>query len=413
MKTLFRTLCIFFMGALLAINAVAIDVTAPMGTELSGGDFREEANDADVLNMTLPSELSLVSEHEENVEPLCTQVFQLNYVQVQTIMDALAGSNSNIQSIQLLSERGSAIADIRTNKIIVTDTAERLEHFAVFLAQLDVPRQQVMIEVHIVEAQYGWGRHLRARMMQQYWQSKAKDTNSQTMSSAETVALDGSWADGHVINMRNKEHVMVQFNLSHALGVINTDIYAYQFNSEFSNWLQQELTAFNERQFGRDIASPRLLAMSGVPARVEQGVQIPYCEATCCGSAMNFNRHDALVFETTPYITTDQRIILSVSIAGEYFNAAEISNIANRVIAYGVNMDNGGTLIIGGLSRSGSVKTAVMPEWLTDIPIIGRFIQSSSFSEERMELILFITATIVDENSRAPIIERRHNFNDE
>lgn len=479
MKILFRTWCIFVMGVLLAINAV---VTGATGTELSEGDFREEADDAGVLNMTFPSELSLVSEHElislnfqntdirtvlqaaiesselnivisdtvkgdislrlhdvswievldiimqarglsanwdghvlcigprggvcqeqrerteqqretrEVVEPLRTQVFQLNGISSFAVMEMLSVTNA-------LSERGSAIIDISTNKVIVTDILERRDYVAALLAQIYVPRQQVMIDVRIVEAQYGWGRHLRARMMQQYWQSKAEDTNQQAMSGAETVALDGSWAGGHVINMRNKEHIMAQFNLPHTLGVMNTDIYAYQFNSEFSNWLQQELSELNERQFGRDIASPRLLAMSSVPARVEQGVQIPYCGETSCNSAISTgNRHDALIIQTTSYITEDQRIILNVSIEGEYFNAAEIRNLANRVIAYGVSMDNGGTLIIGGLSRSDDVKTVIMPKWLMDIPIIGRYNQPSSSSEDYTELILFITPRVVDDN---------------
>lgn len=133
-------------------------------------------------------------ENREVVEPLWTQVFQLNGISSFAVLEVLSATNA-------LSERGSAIIDISTNKVIVTDILERREYVAALLAQLDVPRQQVMIEVRIVEAQHGWGRHLRARMMQQYWQSKAEDTNSQAMSGAEMVALDGSWAGGHVINM--------------------------------------------------------------------------------------------------------------------------------------------------------------------------------------------------------------------
>lgn len=164
--------------------------------------------------------------------------------------------------------------------------------------------------------------------------------------------------------------------------------------------MQQELSGLNEHQFGRDIASPRLLAMSGVLTRVEQGVQIPYCGEASCNSVISMgNRHDALIIQTTFYITEDQRIILSVSIEGEYFNAAEISNLVNRVMAYGVNMEDGRTLIIGGLSRSGDVKMTVMPEWLTDMPIIGRFIQPFGSSEENVELILFITPRIIHEDN--------------
>lgn len=339
------------------------------------------------------------SMHEsETMEPLRTQVFQLNYAQAQVIMDALTGADSDIKSTQLLSDRGSIIMDSRTNKLIVTDIPSRLERFASVIMQIDIPVRQVMIEARIVEATDGWGRNLGVRMSGLLGRSDSNFRAGGTLPRADDSSSNNEDDDENQYS--NKQDLFNFFDLSaNSIGSQQPGYFAFHFARSFGRYLQLELQALESENYGRNIASPRLMTADGVTARVEQGVQIPYLQASSSGATAIEYKTAALVLEVTPRITPNGSVELNILITqdspAQDTRAGPMIN-TNRVNTQ-VVVENGGTVVIGGIFNQKERVTESKIPFLGDIPLVGHFFRNSNRSNERSELLMFITPRIVDD----------------
>ncbi|MGL4668831.1 MAG: type IV pilus secretin PilQ, partial [Saezia sp.] len=339
------------------------------------------------------------SEHDnESLAPLRTRVFQLNYAKSDAILSAInAGQDgaNGVRSTSLLSERGSIIVDPRTNKLIVTDTPNKLENLAGVIDQIDIPVRQVMIEARIVEATDGWGRNLGMRlsgtMMSGNW--AAGGTMPMEDDSKQDENDDGS------NDMRGKVDQFNFFNLMATPSGAVPGYFGFKFNRNRNEYLQLELQALETENYGRNIASPSLTTQDSVKAYVEQGVEIPYLEASASGATSITFRKAVLGLEVTPTITPDGTVELKILVSQDspdsYMDYG-VSIKTNRVNTQ-VTVENGGTIVIGGIFKEQEYTRTQKIPLLGDIPLIGQFFRSTNRLHERTELLVFITPRIIDD----------------
>lgn len=341
--------------------------------------------------------------HEnEQLAPLRTQVFQLNYAKSEAILAAVestGGGTSGVRSTSLLSERGSIIVDPRTNKLIVTDTPNKLENLAGVIAQIDIPVRQVMIEARIVEATDGWGRNLGTRLSgvlsgRDIGNGQDRWTAGGTMPSEDD---DDDDDDGN--NMTSKIDQFNFFNLRASPSDGTAGYFAFKFARSGNQYLQLELQALETESYGRNIASPSLTTQDSVTAFVEQGVEIPYLEASSSGATSVSYKKAVLGLEVTPSITPDGNVDLKVLVtqdAADSYSEYGVTIKTNRVNTQ-VTVENGGTIVIGGIFKEQEYNRTQKIPLLGDIPLIGFFFRSNNRLHERTELLVFITPRIIDD----------------
>ena len=340
----------------------------------------------------------LQSYHDnEQLAPLRTQVFQLNYAKSDAIVEAINSTDSGtsgVRSTSLLSERGSIIVDPRTNKLIVTDTPTKLENLASVIAQIDIPVRQVMIEARIVEANDGWGRNLGTRLSGNLWGS---GRSNHLYGVGGTMPQEDDDDDDDNNGLRNDPFNF--FNLQAAPTSGTAGFFGFQFARNATQYLQLELQALETENYGRNIASPSLTTQDSVKAYVEQGVEIPYLEASSSGATSISFKKAVLGLEVTPTITPDGTVQLDILVSQDTpdeYMLGGVSIKTNRVNTR-VTVENGGTIVIGGIFKEQEYTRTQKIPFLGDIPLIGTFFRSSNRLHERTELLVFITPRIIDD----------------
>lgn len=332
---------------------------------------------------------------EESYAPLRTQVFQLNYAKADAIVESMNDSGTNgVKSQSLLSDRGSVIVDPRTNKLIVTDTPTKLENLAGVIAQIDIPVRQVMIEARIVEARDGWGRNLGTRLSGNLWGSR----NGHGYGFGGTMPKGDDDDDDDDNGLRSDPFNF--FNLVAKPSSGDTAGYfAFQFRRNATEYLQLELQALQTENYGRNIASPSLTTQDSVTASVQQGYEIPYQESTSSGATSITFRKAVLGLEVTPTITPDGNVQLKINVTQDAPDAVLLgaTSIKTNRVNTQVTVENGGTIVIGGIFKEQEYTETSKIPLLGDIPLLGTFFRSTNKSHERTELLVFITPRIIDD----------------
>lgn len=350
----------------------------------------------------------------QTLEPLRTQIFQLNYAKAEAVMAALDVTGGTTPTTgaatpgpTILSPRGSVIVDPRTNKLIVTDVPSKLENLASVLAQIDIPVRQVVIEARIVDAEEGWGKELGMRL---------SGVGSGNRKGRWTQNPDGSWgferfpvwaAGGTRPNFEDTDDEDANYDRynffdlpAKALQGAHPGYFAFKLNAGQGRYLQLELQALETDNKARNIASPRLMTADSVTASLEQGVEIPYQEASSSGATSVTFKKAVLLLEVTPQITPDGNVSMLINISQDTVGEPTTygPGINTKRINTQVTIENGGTVVIGGIfSQSEETVTRKIP-LLGDIPLVGRFFRSTSNATGRKELLIFLTPRIVDDN---------------
>lgn len=336
----------------------------------------------------------------EALEPLRTQVFQLNYAKSEAVMNALnpsSGTNSSAtgSAPSLISERGTVIVDPRTNKLIVTDVPSRLENLAAVIAQIDIAVRQVVIEARIVDAEEGWGRSLGARLSGTGWSGNWGAGGTQPQDDDDDDDDDDDTSN----DMTAKKDSWNMFNLA-ALSIGDKPgFFAVKFSPSAGKYLQLELQALESENYGRNIASPRLMTVDSVKASVEQGIEIPYQNATSSGATSVEFKKAVLLLEVTPQITPDGNVSMLINISQDTQGQDTLSgpSINTKRINTTVTVENGGTVVIGGIFQQSEKSTVRKIPLLGDLPLIGTFFRSNNKSTARSELLIFITPRVVND----------------
>lgn len=339
----------------------------------------------------------------ETLETLRTQGFQLNYAKASDIVSQLTsggkGAGPESAGSKVLSNRGSAIAEPRTNQLFVTDIPSKLEQVQQLIAKLDIPVRQVLIEARIVEADDTFGRSLGVRLGGSDLRGVNGGQPGYAAGGANRVAIGGSYnavsstttESENTLNTINTSFVNLP---SAGVGGFAPAAFAVSlFSSAANRFLNLEISALEADGRGKIVSSPRVVTADQVKALIEQGTEFPYQSATSSGATAVTFRKANLKLEVTPQITPEGGIILDVDINKDSRGETTAAGIAinTKHVQTQVLVENGGTVVIGGIFEQQETEDTTKVPLLGDIPIVGNLFKNKGKSSRRSELLIFIT----------------------
>ena len=339
-----------------------------------------------------------------DLEQTRTESFQMNYQKAADVQKLLSDAAQ-----RMLSKRGSAVVDTRTNTLFVQDTPSRLEEVRKLIAKIDIPVRQVMIEARIVEANDTFARNLGVRL-------GFNDANpgrgagpklalsSGPLTSLATVA--GGGAQGGVAG------AAAAVATPSATGTLGSNLPAngvngfpagqfsfILFNSAATRFLNVEISALEADGKGKIVASPRVLTADQVEAVIEQGTEIPFQQASSSGATAVSFRKANLSLKVKPQITPDGNVIMTLDVNKDQPGATTTAGVQinTKHVKTEVLVENGGTVVIGGIYEQTDRTDISKVPLLGDLPYIGFLFKNTTASITKTELLVFITPRIVNE----------------
>jgi type IV pilus assembly protein PilQ len=340
----------------------------------------------------------------EDLEPLRTEVFTLKYQKAEAFKNLLTGSNSGGGSgsanpnKSILSKRGSAVWDPRTNTLFIQDTAKKLEEIQAIINKTDVPVRQVMIESRLVLADDKFSKQLGARFGVQSATTPGNNALSIGGSLNNTSAATGASTSGSAANTGG-----LNSNLPTTIAGAGTIAFSL-FRLPAGLLLNLELSALETDKRGKIVSSPRVTTANQQKAKIATGTEIPYLEASSSGAATVVFKEAVLSLEVTPQITPDDKIIMDLDIkkdkVGQIFRvgSAEVPAIDTQNVQTQVLVANGETAVLGGIYEQTERNDVDKVPFFGDIPIIGNAFKRRTKQDDRTELLIFITPKIMDES---------------
>jgi type IV pilus assembly protein PilQ len=348
--------------------------------------------------------LALEAQSQINeLEQTRTEAFQMNYQKAADVQKLLSDPAQ-----RMLSKRGSAVVDTRTNTLFVQDTPTRLEEVRKLIARIDVPVRQVMIEARIVEANELFNRNLGARLginnvggtngyrfPAQPSGGTTRYAFGSTLGNVDAGAVGGvqglttSAVDGLAVNMP-----------AAGLNSFNAGVFSFiLFNSALTKFLNLEISALEADGKGKTISSPRVLTADQIEAVIEQGTEIPYQQATSSGATSVSFRKANLSLKVKPQITPDGNIIMTLDVNKDEPGATTPAgiSISTKHVKTEVLVENGGTVVIGGIYDQRDRNDTTRVPFFGDLPYIGFLFKNQVNSSSKTELLVFITPRIVNE----------------
>lgn len=344
----------------------------------------------------------------ESLETLRTQGFQMNYAKASDIaaqITAAGSGGSGGASARILSTRGSVIAEPRTNQLFVTDIPSKLEQVQQLIAKLDIPIRQVLIEARIVEADDRFGRSIGVRLGGSDLRGVRGGDAGYSIGGSNRIAFGGSYdavSSTTVESENNLDTVNTSFvNLpSTGAGGFAPAAFAVSlFSSAANRFLNLEISALEADGRGKIVSSPRVVTADQVKALIEQGTEYPYQTATSSGATALSFRKANLKLEVTPQITPEGNIILDVDVNKDSRGETTAAGIAinTKHVQTQVLVENGGTVVIGGIFEQTEIDDTTKVPLLGDIPYLGNLFKNKSKTANKSELLIFITPRVISD----------------
>ncbi len=331
----------------------------------------------------------------EELERLRTEFMRVNYAKAAEMAELL-----NQKDNAILSARGSVSVDIRTNTLLVKDTNSSLASVRQLLTELDIPVRQVLIESRVVIANDDFSKELGVR----FGVSRDSLTNGTTGDTAVTAGNLNGITD------------LVNNNTFNAIDGLNVNLPVLNPAGSFAlalaklplgTLLEMELSAAQIEGRGEVVSSPRVITADAHTAKIEQGVEIPYLSLDDGTATLKF-RKAVLSLEVTPQITPDDRIIMDLDVhkdaVGEtvsFQGGLSAPSIDTRSVQSQLLVDNGQTVVLGGIYETVKTKQVSRVPFFSDLPIIGALFKSSITVDDRSELLIFVTPKILQGTSLA------------
>jgi type IV pilus assembly protein PilQ len=401
--------------------------------QTKGLDMRKNGN---VVLIAPREELALKEKQQlENaiqigeLEPLISESFQLNYIKASDL-ERLITTNRQQQfgagagqtpttggQGSILSRRGVAVVDPRSNILFVQDTAARLEEVRRIIRQIDQPIRQVLIEARIVVARDTFSQQLGIRFGQQtgftFFNKKYAAGSSGSLTTQPVVHTEG---DRLIRETRTQTPFELASGLASAgysdvpqlnvnLPVPNAagQLALTLINLGSGNLINLELSALEADGRGKVVSSPRVVTGDNQKAAIEQGTEIPYTvQGTSNSPATTTFKKAVLRLEVTPQITPDGRIIMGVEIrkdsVGQFVPQAgggSVPSIDTRNVVTQISVNNGDTAVIGGIYEETIRNDVTQVPWLGNLPILGYLFKQTGNSSEKIELLIFLTPRLV------------------
>ena len=371
----------------------------------------------------------------QNLEPMQTRGFALNYAKAMDVLTQIQGGTVlpampmvgsfgsaglgyaspastapfSLSSMgggsRILSTRGSAMAEPRTNQLFVTDIAERIDQVAQMIAKIDIPLRQVMIEARIVQASDTFGQTLGVRlggMGQGGAQTVWGPTNTNVITNANPTAQQAT-----SFNIANKaldtSGSFVNLPAASLNGFASASFAVSIFNSAKNRFLNLELSALEADGKGKVVSSPRVVTADQAKAVIEQGTELPYQVAAASGASTLAFRKANLKLEVTPQITPEGGIVLDLDISKD--NVGQITPagfaIDTKHVKTQVLVENGGTVMIGGIYETSEQDDEYKVPFFGDIPVLGYLFKNRRTAQAKQELLVFITPKMLDHSAVA------------
>lgn len=402
----------------LRLENVPWDQALALVLKTKGLDKRQDGN---VLMIAPAAEIAERERQElatkkqlEELAPLRTEYIRVRYANAKEMFELFrgerngtgnrdnsggGGSGGNKSTGSVLSERGQAIVDERTNSIIVTDTAERIEALKKLVDQIDIPIRQVMIEARIVIANTDFRRELGIR-----WGAAGYGISNRNGSNRSLTQVNGSLdsvnstAEQIASATDNASNLavdpMVNLGVSNPAGSIAAGILTD------NAFLDMELSALENSGYAEVVAQPKVITSDKQMAMIKSGKEIPFLEASSSGATSTGFKEAVLKLEVTPQITPDNHIIMDLSISKDAVGGVtqtgaltiDITRLETKVL-----VNNGETVVLGGVFGLDSNKTDVKVPVLGDIPYLGRLFKHTVDSQTKTELLIFITPKVIAE----------------
>ncbi|WP_240724560.1 type IV pilus secretin PilQ [Halomonas borealis] len=322
-------------------------------------------------------------EQLETLAPLETQYIQVKYAKAEDLAQLLRGESGGggANGFGLLTERGRVAVDPRTNTLLIQDTAEQIGQIMETLERLDVAVRQVQIEARIVIARDSATRELGVS-----WglsNNEGDPSNGLNAGGASSGVADNG---GLSVDLGDAVEPSTAFSFGYLSGDVLLDL---------------ELRALESEGKSQTISQPRVITANQRTATIKQGTEIPYQESTSSGATDTEFKEAVLSLEVTPQITPDNRIIMDLAInndtvADQSFNGAPA--IDTNEINTQVLVNNGETVVLGGILTTEQVRSLFKTPLLGDIPVLGSLFRYTEESNDKVELLVFITPRILDDN---------------
>ncbi|MEY4748163.1 MAG: putative Fimbrial assembly protein pilQ precursor, secretin family [Pseudomonadota bacterium] len=357
-----------------------------------------------------------------DLEPLRTQGFQLNYTKADDVATRLVGQQAAGgtsgggggagNATRMLSQRGSVIPEPRTNQLFVTDIPSKLEEISQLITKIDVAVRQVMIEARIVEADESFGRSLGVKL-------GANDTRAPSqapgigVSGSQRVVVGGSYASIGDVTLQttggstfvDTQFVNLPSNVSSGnfAGASAASFALSLFGATSNRFLNLELSALEAEGKGKLVSSPRVITADQIKALIEQGTELPYQTATSSGATAIAFRKANLKLEVTPQITPEGNIILDVDVNKDSVGQPTAAGFAinTKHVKTQVLVENGGTVVIGGIFETSESEQVNKVPVLGDIPYLGALFRNKTRTASKTELLVFLTPKVITDRNAA------------
>jgi type IV pilus assembly protein PilQ len=366
----------------------------------------------------------------EDLEPLQTETFTLNYHQVEAFKKVLADGEQRI-----LSKRGNVVIDPRSNTMFVQDTAGRLQEFRKIVATIDIPMRQVLIEARIVEASDQFAKNLGVRLgllhSKNYTNGGSwfgmggnnldtiRNSSRNNFSAIPQQVIDpvtGAVTEVTPTLPASSDYYMPRYNLdgnatfpglnqvnlpAGSYGGVEPSLFSFLLaNRQGTRLLNMEISALEADLKGRVVSSPRVMTSDQQEALIEQGVEIPYQEASSSGSTSVSFKKAVLSLRVLPHITPDGKVSMKLNINKDSRGETVPGGVAinTKKVETSVLVDNGGTVVIGGIYELTNRNDVDKVPLLGDLPLLGYAFRNSTRINEKSELLVFITPRIVNPN---------------
>jgi type IV pilus assembly protein PilQ len=385
----------------LRLKEVPWDQALDIIMQSRGLDMRKHGNVVQIApreELAAKEKLALTAKQEiSELESLHTESIQLNYQQA----DAIAAILSNDKQ-RILSKRGSVVVDARTNTLFVQDTASQLEAVRKLVKQIDVSVRQVMIEARIIEATDKFGRDLGARLGYGSTDSFGVGGLRGNLGANQVVAPAGvtNPINGVVGGTYTAPANLPGVNLpvANAAGTFSMLL----FNKGLSKLLSLEITAQETDGKSRVISSPRVVTADQKEAVIEQGTEIPYQTVAAIGAPPTVAfKKASLMLKVKPQITPDENVIMNVSITKDTVGTLYVLGVptvdTNKVETQ-VLVENGGTVMIGGVHTQTDLTTTKKVPVLGDVPVLGVLFKNTSRTDNKGELLIFLSPKVLKDS---------------
>ncbi len=357
--------------------------------------MKRNGNVINIITQAEQNNIESILEANQEKGLLITRSFQLKYRKVNDFKDILnLGDDSKNSGTDrtILSTRGSALIDPGTNTLIITDILRVIKDVEKLIAQTDVPSQQVLIEARIVETTDGYARELGTKFGYSKW---GKNTwNGQLPT------------DGSIMNQKPSPGNPFNMSPNINLAVVNPTAVVSLVHEFASGALALELSASQSEGKSKIISSPRVLTQDRKEAKIESGYEVPYQETAANGGTSISFKDAVLGLKVVPQITPDGNIIMTLDVQNDRPIACsnldpsitrngEICMQKRNVVTQAM-IENGGTLIIGGIYNENNENSISKVPFLGDIPGVGNLFKYKKKIQQRNELLVFITPRIVE-----------------